>query len=273
MVVIDGDLDAPGVGSLLAADTDGTTAGWGLADYLLETPVGEVDLRDYYHACRRESVTGSGEILVIPAGRVNEAYLGKLARLDLEPPPPGQDAHPLRTLLEDVRRELEPSWILLDARSGLADPAGLFLQGLAHLNVLFGTFSEQSWQGIRLLLRRLGADRIEQNRPQADCLLVHAMVPRDTNLFRQATEAFAERALDEFTDYFYAADEAGREAEGLWTVSDAQGSDAPHVPVPLPYEVRLAHFNVIDDVADLLHDAQDYRNLAGRIRSRFGGGG
>jgi MinD-like ATPase involved in chromosome partitioning or flagellar assembly len=69
VAVIDLDLDAPGVGTLLAADEKGTAAQWGVVDYLLERPVSEVDIRDYYHACRRQGVTGEGEILVIPAAR------------------------------------------------------------------------------------------------------------------------------------------------------------------------------------------------------------
>lgn len=58
VAVIDLDLDAPGVGTLLAADERGTTARWGVVDYLLERPVGEVDLRDFYHACRRPAGLG-----------------------------------------------------------------------------------------------------------------------------------------------------------------------------------------------------------------------
>ncbi|MBE3038434.1 MAG: hypothetical protein IMZ62_06450, partial [Chloroflexi bacterium] len=40
VVVIDFDLDAPGVGVLLAADKSGMTASWGVIDYLLERPYG-----------------------------------------------------------------------------------------------------------------------------------------------------------------------------------------------------------------------------------------
>jgi len=64
VAVIDADLDAPGIGTLLAADAEGTTARWGVADYLLERAIGPVDLRDYYHACCCEEITGKGEILI-----------------------------------------------------------------------------------------------------------------------------------------------------------------------------------------------------------------
>lgn len=270
VVVIDADLDAPGVGSLLAADAEGTMANWGVIDYLLERPLHDkgVDLSDYYHACRREAVSGSGEILVFPAGRLDDDYLGKLARIDLEPPRPNEDPQLLHTLLREIREQLSPAWILVDVRAGLADPAGLILTGVAHLHLLFGTFSEQSWRGLRLVIQRFGAKRVQAGKPQADCLLVQAMVPRGAELSRAATAAFFARALDEFTEHYYAA-EGGSD---LWTVDDVESSDAPHVPVPLPYDEQLAQFKTIDDVADLLNSSPDYRALATRILDRFGGG-
>ena len=90
----------------------GTTASWGVLDYLLERPYDSVDLRDYYHACRQSAVTQSGEILVFPAGRLNGDYLGKLARVDFEMPV-GDTTGPLVQLLHQVRDELQPDWILL----------------------------------------------------------------------------------------------------------------------------------------------------------------
>jgi len=274
VVVVDADLDAPGVGTLLAADIEGTTARWGVVDYLLESGATEdVDLQDYYHACRRETVTGAGQILVIPAGRMDESYLGKLARVDFEPPAPGEGNPPLHRLLEQVRSELRPNWILIDARAGLADPAGMLLGGLAHLHVLFGTFSEQSWRGLRLVVDRLGARRVHAGDPQADCLIVHAMVPESTEVARQAREAFAERSRDEFTEHYYAeAAGPGESSEGFWDLSDADGSDAPHVPIALTYSPRLADFRTLDDVADALATGTDYQQLEERITARFGGG-
>jgi hypothetical protein len=85
VAVVDADLDAPGVGLLLDPSA---AVRWGVVDYLLERPHGEVDLRDYYHGYGDVEATGEGEILVVPAGRLNGDYLGKLARLDTEPVPP-----------------------------------------------------------------------------------------------------------------------------------------------------------------------------------------
>lgn len=274
VVVVDADLDAPGVGTLLAADLQGTTARWGVVDYLLEQPLVAVDLGDYYHTLSRETVSGPGEILVIPAGEMDAQYLGKLARMDLEPPDPGTGPHPLSRLLEQVRADLRPRWILLDSRSGLADPTGMLLSGLSHLHVLFGTSSEQTWKGLRLILDRLGRQRVLLDPPQAqaDCFMVHAMVPTGAS-GPPAREMFADRARDEFLDAYYAEDSVSTDAsETLWTVSDAGGSDAPDVPSAVTYDPNLADFRTLDDVVDLLAESTDYSELARRIQERFGGG-
>lgn len=271
--VIDLDLDAPGVGSLLAADDRGTISPWGVVDYLLERPLGPVDLRDYYHACRRPEVTREGEILVFPAGRLDAEgeYLGKLARLDLEPPAVGEE-HPLLLLLEQVRDELDVRWICVDARAGLSEPAGLLLSGMAHLHVLFATSSVQSWHGLAAILGRLGASRVREGWPQLDCLLVQTMVPQQAGVAKMAVEGFAERARDEFREHYYAPDpESGAdEREDLWYVRDAEGSDAPSAPAVVSYQEKLAYFETLaGDVADHLAQAPEFVGLADRIASRF----
>jgi hypothetical protein len=270
VAVVDMDLDAPGAGALLAADERGTMAPWGVVDFLLERAVGQLDLRDYYHACRREAVTRQGEILVVPAGVLGpEDYLNKLARVDLEPPRPEDPRHPLQLLLEQINTELQPQWLLLDARAGLSEPAGLLLGGIAHLSVLFGTSSEQSWQGLRVILERIGASRVREDNKQLDCVLVHAMVPEDAKVGALARAAFETRALEEFRSHYYAADPVEPDEDRLWYVRDSEASDAPHVPAAVSYQPRLAHYERIDDVADTLAGSAEYQALAERIQQRF----
>jgi hypothetical protein len=268
VAVLDFDLDAPGVGLLLAADAEGRTAQWGTVDYLLErdTPG---PLSDYYHPCRRLEVVGdkNGEILVFPAGRLDAAYPGKLARVDLEPSRNAEGFDPVVSLLRSIHDELDPAWILLDVRTGLSEPAGALLSGLAHLHVLFGTPSEQSWQGLRVVIERLGARRVAQDLPQGDCVLVQAMVPADTETAKGARVSFETHARDEFSDTehgYYAV-----ESDELWDLRDLETEDAPHVPVPLSYDLRLAHFRDVADVANLLAESPEYLQLAERMAARF----
>ena len=272
VAVLDLDIEAPGIGTLLDPGEGIEGASWGVLDYLLERPVLQKapDLRDYYHACAREKVTGRGEILVVPAGQTNRDFLAKLSRVDLEPGVPGQK-HPLLILLEQVRDDLRPDWILLDCRAGISEAAGFVLSGLPHLSVLFGTASEQSWLGLRIVLERMGADRVHRGLPQLECLLVHAMVPDEPTIGAIAKADFSSTSADEFTDCYYASNPDDPDEDALWYVRDMENEFAPHLPAAIPYKSRLAFVKRIDDVADALADDPDYRNLAERIAIRFSG--
>ena len=271
VVVLDGDLDAPEVGTLLTPDESQPSeeSQWGVVDYLLERPnAKEVDLADYYHVLRRDAVArGGGEIIVFPAGKMDDVYLGKLARLDFEPPREGERS-PWTQLLERVRNDLSPRWILVDSRAGLADAAGVLLGGLAHLHVLFAAHSEQSWQGLRLVVSRLGAERVWRNQMQAECLLVQSMVPENIEVAQMVKKRFLDRARDEFESSYYAEDPADEGEDLYWYARDADSQDAPHQPVALSYKQGLASFRTIDDAVPIV-TSDEYKSFADRICAHF----
>ncbi len=260
--VLDFDLDSPGIGRLLSADAEGTTARWGVVDFLLEQSPVEAQFSDYYHRCDR--VSGAGEIVVFPSGHMDEHYADKLARIDLEEAPEAHESG-LWKLLSRVHDELKPHWILLDARTGISEPAGQLLSGIAHLHVLLGTTNDQSWQGLNRVLVRLGLDRVQLDRPQAEVLLVQAMVPAG-ELGKAAKARFASRAEAEFDKRFYLSVEA--DADRFWTVDDKGSQDAPHASMPVDYHSQLASFGDIAEIADALCSGP-YPAIAERIASRF----
>jgi cellulose biosynthesis protein BcsQ len=260
--VLDLDLDSPGVGALLSADPEGLIARWGVVDFLLESSF-NLPLGEYYHRCDR--VAGTGEISVFPAGRLDEEYADKLARVDFEE---AAASGFILTLLDRIRVDLRPHWILLDARTGISDSAAQLLSGIAHLYVLLGTTHNQSWQGLNLLLDRFGRDRVLVDEPQIEVVLVQAMVPIG-EAGRLSRAAFAGRAEAEFADRYYApVGEPGVSDDRLWDIGDLDSGDAPHVPLPLDYEARLASFGDIAEIADALC-AEPYAVAAERIASRF----
>lgn len=262
--VLDLDLDSPGVGGLLAADASGLTARWGVVDFLIEERAAEAPLSDYYHRCDR--VAGEGEIVVFPAGVLDEAYPDKLARVDMEEAPPVNQSR-LTTLLIRTRDELKPHWILLDARTGISESAGRLLSGMAHLHVLLGTTQEQSWQGLNRVLDRLGKQRVESGRSQAEVILIQAMVPAG-DAGTVARGRFLSRAEREFTDRYYAESPEAEDADSVWSIRDMDSGDAPHVAISVDYDARLASFSDIADVANLL-SAAPYTEIAERIAGRF----
>ena len=267
VAVLDFDLDAPGVGLLLAGH-DGATAPWGISDYLLERPLtadGTLDLADYFHRCPASLFAGAGEVTVFPAGAADRRYVTKLARLDYGPPPSGQ-THPFIQLLQDVREKLRPHWILIDARAGLGNMSGFVMGGLCHVHVLAGTLADASWRGLAMILDRLGADRVLAGQPQAECVLAAAMMPRQQEgQYRESVSLFTDRARDVFSAHYYSNPDHG---DDYWTVEDVESTDAPHVPVALPYDVRLALFRDLYEVAgDVLLTEAPYQELVERVRA------
>ena len=269
VAVLDADLDAPGVGTLLAG-YDGAVAPRGIADYLLEqrilgNPAG-MDTEDYHHRYAADGIRGAGEIVVCPAGCLDRRYMEKLARIDYEE---SQDdtPHPFVVLLQRIREDLSPGWILIDARAGLGDVSGFLTGGLCHFHVLLGTLADASWRGLELILERLGGDRVRQGEPQAECVLVASMVPRsDEALFRECVERFTDRAREAFSEHYYAEPEASEE---FWTLDDLESPDAPHVPVVLPYDERLATFRDLRDVAEPILLGSSYAELFERLQTGF----
>ncbi len=261
--VLDFDLDSPGAGRLLSADASGLTARWGVVDFLLERSLSDAPLADYFHRCDRAA--GAGEIVVFPAGKMDEEYADKLARIDLEEAPDAHDGG-LWQLLARVRNELKPKWILLDARTGISEPAGQLLSGIAHLHVLLGTTHDQSWQGLNLVLDRLGKRRLLADLAQAEVSLVQAMVPSGEP-GKTAKAAFSARAENEFDARYYAADEEA-EQDSSWTLGDKGSQDAPHASMPVDYDSQLASFGDIAEIAEALCGGP-YPAIAERIASRF----
>jgi MinD-like ATPase involved in chromosome partitioning or flagellar assembly len=274
VVVIDLDLDAPGVGTLLDSGSPvteeqfgigspDTEVQFGIVDYLIESPLHpQTILSDYYHLCR--SAGDRGQIYVFPAGRMDTDYLAMLARLDLEPASDSAN-HPLLNLLNHARKELNPNWILLDCRAGISEASGFALSGLANLTVLFGTTSTQSWHGLRLVIERLGAQRVKRGLPQAECLVVQAMTPENQETAKSAQSTFLAEAENTFQEAYYAAEPSDED----WDIRDMESEDAPHQPSVLYYSQRLAFIRSIADVADTLAEDAEYSKLASRIASRF----
>jgi cellulose biosynthesis protein BcsQ len=274
VVIVDMDLDAPGVGTLLGPGRLDSGQHLGVVDYLIESALQPgIALSDYYHLCLEAgpsgaSIGGSGQIFVFPAGSLDSEYLAMLSRLDLEPGSDGPE-HPLLRLLDHARRELRPDWLLLDCRAGLSESSGFALSGLANLTVLLGTTSTQSWNGLRLVVERLGAERVRRGRPQAECLVVQTMTPENPQTADLAESGFRAEAEEVFREAYY-AEEPADDDDKFWYVRDMESEDSPHQPSVLYYSQRLAFIRSIEDVADTLAEDPGYFKLARRIASRFG---
>lgn len=257
VAVIDLDLEAPGLGSLLDCETDR-----GVLDFVVDhLGTGETSLRGMYGPARALG-DDAERVTVLPAGRLGVGFLEKLGRLDFA----GTglwlqgDESPvelsLADLLKTVRRELKPDYILLDSRAGLHDIAGLSLHRLAHVDVLVGRASAQGYEGLALTVEALAR---RKPRSEMRTVLLHSMTPPD----QTSPEGLAE--IQEFKRFGW--EQFSRHVYG--DRSDAVGEHSPeahHIPIPIPFDYALTRFSSLVGIERVLFGPH-YERLRERIES------
>lgn len=277
VLVVDFDLEAPGVGTLFGP-TKGDGTSFGVVDFLLEWPIAPsdtIDIADYCNVCDDPRIVGSGpEIICVPAGKVDERFIEKLARINYEflyrsasePGGPDTDKSPIHQMLKLLRNRWKPDFVLVDSRAGLHDLGGLSLSGIAHWHVLFGLNSDQSWEGISVAVSHLGKQEVLGGRKQRDCTLVQAMTPSPQAGREQALVSFKNRAYEVFSNLYY-DDPQSPDAE--WPVPDSEDPDQPHSPQSLSWDNRVFGYDSVADVADMLCEGE-YRTLTNAILDKLG---
>jgi len=275
VAAIDLDLEAPGLSSILTG-ADGRSTDYGVVDYLLERALLEprdMDLADYYYLVDDPVIVHNGPpIIVIPAGRLDENYLEKLARLDYEAlyqqfDPETEPVSPFRELLNEVRRQRSIDYLLLDARAGLHDLGGLALSGIAHLDVILGLDSEQSWRGVEMVARFLGQDRVRQNQKQLLCAMTFALAPEPGEKREEAFQRYLSRAYQLFSDHYY--DEPEADPEEAMPLPAMDDPTQPHYPMVLGFDPIVQRYQRAADIADRLASG-DFQTFAALLLERVG---
>lgn len=249
VLVVDLDLESPGVTSLL--HTDLQYADHGIVDHLVESAVGNEAGLDL--VARSDSIGefyGNGEVWLASAGgrpRDGYSYLDKLNRVYLDlPPTPGSEAVSFGRRLADAivaceaqvaRRSRQPDVVLLDSRAGIHDVAAVALTQLSTLALLFATDSPQTWQGYRALFDqwRTRLDVETRDRIRNRIKLVAAMVP--SNRADEYLRNFADNAQECFAATLYENEEGAVDLDVFNFAPD--DPSAPHYPLPISHSMDL----------------------------------
>jgi hypothetical protein len=243
ILVVDLDLEAPGVGALLLGE-DGAPR-LGAIDYLVESTVVEPDrlsvLIPDLVAPSFHTRLESGRIDVVPAfgsATKPENYLGKLARALLDIGPEGA-ALPVRIkisrLLDALTSGHSYDAVLIDARAGLGELAAGPLLGLGATVFLFGTAQRQTLQDYRLLFAHL-ASMVEPGAgsPWDTLRVVLAKAAPDA----AQNQWFFGELYTLFQEYLY------EEQEGLEGFNFREDDPAaPHYPVPIAMNPLFADWD------------------------------
>ncbi|MFF6847957.1 KGGVGR-motif variant AAA ATPase [Streptomyces antimycoticus] len=251
VLVLDLDLESPGVGPLLLGD--GTLCTHGVVDHLVESALGNADgleivVRSGYTPRNR------GELWIAPARGagtegVPNAYVDKLNRVYADTEGArfsDRLAATVRACEEAVERSDSgrlPDVVLLDSRAGIHDVAAVTISHLCGYALLFGADNDQTWSGYRDLFEAWAASG-QAPAIREKLRMVASMVPdsvhysKDTHL-----ESFRRNAHDTFSVLYgsLAPDEVAGATEGSWDLDD---DDAPHSPIPILFEPGLVGMNV-----------------------------
>jgi MinD-like ATPase involved in chromosome partitioning or flagellar assembly len=148
IVMIDFDLEAPGLSSAQAVDNLGAHTP-GVLDYVHQRYLIPEEHTPGLEDCVRQiSISARGELYLIPAGAYDEGYIHRLADLDVRALYQ-RETNPIRQLLEDVKRSLDPDIILIDARPGFTEIGAVALFDLADLGIICFSPTKQSYAGLQ----------------------------------------------------------------------------------------------------------------------------
>lgn len=196
VVVVDFDLEAPGLSHLFPVDSatlDGNQ--YGVLDYLYQrilTP--DKNVPDIVDCIRQIDSKARGEIYLIPAGEYNEGYIHRLADLSIRSLYQREE-NPVHQLIEDIKTRLEPDVILIDARTGFDDAGAIALLDLADTAIVCFSPTDQSLNGLQWVVQAASKQRDYQGSPDLRFLLTP--IPPFNNDQRQDLIARAEDWIEE----------------------------------------------------------------------------
>ena len=247
VLVMDLDLEAPGLGAILLPPEDLPT--FGVVDWFAAVAAGADAEALIPHMTGPSTFTSARAIVdVVPAaGRNPGAYLSKLARA-YTPGSAGKTylgfSFPMKAdaLLTQLTSRQRYDVILVDARAGLHETSGGLVLGLGARALLFGTDTSQTFDDFTLLLKAFAQafdPAVSGEDLRAAFKMVHAKAPRD----EKDRRLFREKSWEIWSDNLYDDVDPTAELQGNVFVFDLGDEDAPHYPLEIIGDESYARFN------------------------------
>jgi hypothetical protein len=255
ILVIDLDLEAPGIGTMLLEDD--RTPRLGTIDYLVENSLYRVPdsyLSDFIGTSSL-TTAGGGRVDVLPALGTQAASnpantLAKLSRAMIEAIDFNGDVVPVTSQITDMITRLTHhnpyDVVLIDSRAGLSELAAPAILGLGATVLFFGTAQRQTIQGYAALFAalKLLAQRDRAAGRIAEWRLLFKAVYAKAGLNEQTSARYRDDLYELFANNLYDADDA--ENPNSDTISfDIDDEDAPHWPLVIPYTHNFTDFDPI----------------------------
>ena len=284
ILVVDLDLEAPGIGEMLLDDE--RMPRFGTVDYLVENGIGGIPDRYLQDFIGTSALTtpGGGRVDVVPAlGRQATEYpcntLPKLSRAMIEDIDPNGGCVPVTAQIADmIQRFTERDTydaILIDSRAGLSELAAPAILGLGATVLFFGTAQRQTIQGYAGLFAalKLLAQRDRASGAKAEWRLLFKAVYAKAGLDDSTFARYRDDLYELFADNLYDADD-GQQANPDAITFDIDDESAPHWPLIVPFTQDFIDFDPVRAPAQLTITFYErtYRPFLDGIDSIIAGG-
>ena len=255
VLVIDLDLEAPGIGDMLLPEE--RLPNFGTLDYLVENglaPISEASLSDFIGTSPLTSPTG-GRVDVLPAfGRQalnNPANtLAKISRAVLEDIDENGEllsvSKQINAMIARMTQRESYDVVLIDTRAGLAEITAPAVLGLGATVLLFGTAQQQTIHGYEALFAglKLLADRDSAAGSSADWRFLFKAVYAKYGNNRDLAARYRDDLYDLFAENLYDEDDALQVDPDAFSF-DIDDETAPHWPLVIPFSQNLIDFEPV----------------------------
>ncbi len=252
VLVVDLDLEAPGLGDLLL-DEDRTPE-FGAIDYLVENGIGGVldSSLNAYIGSSGLTAAGGGRVDVLPAlGRRSLAYpqnvLAKLSRAmidDIINDRTVSVAEKISSMISRITEREQYDAVFIDSRAGLSELAAPAVLGLGATVLLFGTAQKQTIEGYRVLFAALQllAQRDAGQERDTEWRTMLRPVYAKASLNPNVSNRFVDDIYELYSAHIYDAESNGEDAsEPLRFARDDMA--APHWPLIVPFSQAFVDFD------------------------------
>lgn len=258
LLVIDLDLEAPGLGAILLPDAPR----FGALDYFVESGLAEVDDAFLDQMTATSPLAEGGLVHVVPAvgtesNGTPQNVLGKIARSYVERTDEGDRTVSFldrtRSLVTRLCGRASYDAVFIDARAGLNEATAAAVLGLGAEILLFGVDTPQTFAGYRFFLAHLQRFRPSES-GEDDWRYRLRMVQAKAQAGAKAQADFRTRAFELFSGTLY-DEENGIEEEAF--NFDYNDETAPHYAWPILNDSNFAEFNPLergDQFAEYLYD-------------------
>jgi hypothetical protein len=253
ILVIDLDLEAPGLGALLLDDV--RVPRFGVIDFLVENGIGGVSdtLLDDFVGTSAMTTGEGGRVDIVPAfGRDSlshpENILPKLSRAMIEDfGSEGESitvSAQLSIMIDRLVDRNAYDVILIDSRAGLSELAAPAVLGLGATVLLFGTAQYQTIQGYRAFFAalKLLAQRDRAKGRPAEWRLLFKPVYAKASFSEPIVQRHTDDLYELFAEHLYDAEQSAEISEDAFAFNIGDET-APHWPLMIPFNQSFLDFD------------------------------